>query len=579
MPDGSAVASTELQGTEAPAHPLPMWLLAAFLLLAIHGAQFGRPSILGEHGLLSGDTRIEGWFPGRFWLQAEMAVLGSSELLHRGVGLLLELSILTLGTLALMPALGALSPLLVAAYLVHPAHTDAALRLDQRSVLVSELLLAAAACLYQRGWPHRGRWLPLPVAMVGAVGLPGHAIAGSLFLLGSGANGRARLGGAACLAAAASVPLWMGAPVPSFAGVWSVLEVLAQPWRVGLVQSGPPSWLNAGICAGAVAVGALCLDDRRSFATTRWVLAAGATILLSPWLRPSRPDLEFVGEALTADAALAPWLVLLLLLAASARGGRVFLVALLLLASTTGWRSARLFQNEQRLLDHAVARAPQHAGLQVLRGEFFLRQEAKSADELLEWVGKAQAASEAALAADPDLVAAMLLRARALLRQGLLRDAEEDCEAALRDHPGHVPALVLRGEIAWQLRDVPDALRWLRSARNQPGQHEGQRMYQQVLDQLKGEIERALLADDSRTARRLCDWILQVAPENLDVRVARARTYDLDGKPDLAIQELEKVIQEAPLDGTALQALIVLHERLGNVEEARKYRARWMRGS
>ncbi len=571
----------EIKARERPRFPLPGLLFALLVVVVVHGPLLSTPPLFDEGPFLAGFSESRGAVVGMRWLPVELALFGSGVKAHRVFALAVEAGLLALAaTVPLVRRARAPSLLLVAlaAYVVHPWRTESFVRLGARPVLVSELLLLAGVVV---AWSAARRGVVAAGLLLIAAGASGTPLSAAfaLPLLWStenrnGRGERPRLAFAVALALVVGAGgWWFAAPPPApLSAALAGLDLLARPWATGLVHASaaePGMWIG-----GAVVVALLLLAVARREAVAG-AAAVAAALAFAAALRPPRTGLELLGPGLTPEAWLMP--LALLLFAAwrlvDARScTKLPLLALAGVAIGSGLVHARRFEDEAKLLDHAIAVAPDAVDLRVARGELFLREIGYAEpSQQRDFATAAYESAERALLRRSDDVAAFTLKSLALALMGRLDDARSLNDELLRAHPDDWRARACRAELESLAGDDLGALRWLRAAVEARRTPFLRAQYSALVDRIYDAI-RADLADRRfEAARRRCERLVDLAPEEQDARFIRVDTFLLAGELPTALAEARKLYAEFPRDRRAVQRLASLYQQLGQPDEARDF--------
>jgi tetratricopeptide (TPR) repeat protein len=563
--------------------PLPAIVAALFLLWAFHGPFLLAPLHASEWSVLAAsDGSSRALWPGELLWRAEVRACQENATAHRLVGLLLETSI----WLFLVLAVGrrrnlGVAALLATAFLLHPAHTEMSCRLSLRPVLFSEWLLALGVVF----WRRRSSLTDLvaPACLFGgALGLPAVSLLALPTVLFASSHGRGWLL-ASALIVGGVVGAWHGpAATLSMASSLAAADGLVRPDQLGLTLAvSGSSWTGLAVLVGLLGLLVACSPQGGRDRGTALAAAALLSVVLVAVLRPQRLDQGRLGATLTADSLVAGVAVLTWLCGWMADRSWKKMLAVVLVAAVLwpGWRQARLAQDEQGLLEQAVALAPDQAEFRFLLAEAQLVEALQMRDQQIDsdWHRPAEKALrnvEYALRTQSGLQEGRLLRCRIYLVLGDVDLAREESKVLLAENPSFLPALLLRAELELASQQPLEALSWLRAARNHPQREQAEGPYQAVLQELMGLIQRAIESRQPDQARYWCEKLLRIAPEEHDVRIALAHSYIMQGKPERALDELSAVLEQAPDHILAIRAKVVIHEQLGNSTESQQLRQR-----
>jgi tetratricopeptide (TPR) repeat protein len=571
----------EIKVVGGPRFPLPGLLFALLAVALAHGPLLTTPPLYDEPPFLAGASESRGPVIGMQWLPLELALLGREPLAHRLFALALEAGLLALVAASPLVRRSRAPGLLLvalAAYLVHPFRTESFLRLGARPILVSEALLAGGLLLAFSARRAGTIGAGLLLVAAGTSGMPLALAFAVAALLGCGKEQASRARGVAFAALVGAGAWWLAAPPAApLPTLLCGLERLARPWTTGLVHLRADP-LFAAVGGAIVLALALLSALRRDRGALGIVAAALLAFVAAPALRPPRTGLEPLGAGITPEA----WLVALALtifgawrLAAGGFAAKLPLLALAALALGGGLAHERRFGDEGTLLDHAIAVEPESIELRIAKGERLLRQIGFVPPPYQrDFAGTALETAQHALLRRPGDVAATTLQCVALALLGKLDEARERSDRLLREQPGDWRARASRAEIEALAGDDLAALSWLRSAVDARPTPWLRGRYVALVDRVYATIQEELAERRWDAARRRCERLVAIAPEELDARCIRVDTYLLAGELPAALAEARALEREFPHDRRVVQRLAALYQRLGQEAEAREMQRR-----
>ncbi len=571
----------EPRASRAP-FPLPGLLFALLLVAVVHGPLLSVGPLLDEGPFLAGLAESRGAALSMRWLPIEVAWFGGEAFGHRLFALLLEAGTLLCAAVALRrtprPNLALLA---LAAYLVHPWRSESVVRLGARAVLLSEFAAALAALLATRRSKLAVAISALPAALATS-GLPLLALGllpAAAFLRGGAVRRLAPL----LVGAAIGVAVWWPAAPPALASSTALpaLTLLATPWQTGF-EHGFAGWSIAWFAGALLLLAPLLVASPTTRRLTGTLtLAALLAVVAAPGLRPPRTGLEYLGSGMTPEGWL-PFLGLLFAATAAAasgarerRGGALSRLPLLLhggLVVAGGFVEARRFAEPIALLDHAIVVAPESVELKLLRGQLFLAESQLAPPaEALQFADAALDLVERSKRLRPGDPAVLTLEVLALALRARLDEARAASDRLLEGFPDDWRARVARAELEAIAGDSCAALRWMRSAVAASDLPALRASLARSLDAVYRELRVALADRRWEEARRLCERLIEVAPEEMAAREAYIDTFTLAGQLTQALAAAEELFAAAPRSANVVQRLASLHERLGHPDEARRF--------
>jgi putative PEP-CTERM system TPR-repeat lipoprotein len=179
---------------------------------------------------------------------------------------------------------------------------------------------------------------------------------------------------------------------------------------------------------------------------------------------------------------------------------------------------------------------------------------------------QAEAAYRAAIAADPDSLAAKADLASFLLEQRREAEARDVVVQVLEKQPNFGPALLVRGRMEMAARRVKDAEATFRQVIEAEGPRGDD--YFSASAQL---IDVLLVEDSVDAAAALADKLISNYPRHPIAIVLKATVEMKTGQLDAARQRLEPVVAAAPTFGPANRLLGIINAKQGRTQQAQMY--------
>jgi predicted Zn-dependent protease len=189
-----------------------------------------------------------------------------------------------------------------------------------------------------------------------------------------------------------------------------------------------------------------------------------------------------------------------------------------------------------------------------------------------EFATTAMQAAERALRRRPDDVAAGSLQAIALALMGKPKEARTLSDHLLQQSPADWRARAGRSELESIVGDDFEALRWLRPAVESNPMPYLRARQTLLIERIYQRIRTELADHQWATARRDCERLIEIAPEEIEARTTRVDTFTLEGDLPHALEECRKLYGERPHDRAIVQRLASLYDRLGQPQEALEFK-------